>query len=77
MRMGPENVLTVILPGICNTREPAKCNVKCTKQPTGEAHRQFENIFMSSEIKEEEMTLDLILPNFSVTQFDCTVLNIR
>ena len=29
------------------------------------AHRQFDNIFKSRKIKEQEVTLELILPNFS------------
>ena len=51
--------------GICNTREPEKCNVNAPSSQQRSAHRQFDNIFKSRNIKEKEVTLELIHPKFS------------
>ena len=50
--------------GICNTREPAKCNVTRIKQPISASTPPILQRFNSSKI-EEEVMLELILPNFS------------
>ena len=52
---------------MCNTRESAKCNVKCTKQPISACASLIGQIFKNSKIEEEELRLEWIVQIFLVS----------